>query len=68
MEHYQFDEITFSNEVQRIVTTLRGVRARSVPLTMPLLSFDGQGDLSLADRCGRPFEQSFLDDKKYLFS
>ncbi len=23
--------------------------------------------MSIADRCGRPFEQSYLDDKKYLF-
>jgi len=68
MEHYKFDEMTFSNEVQRIVTTLRGVQARSVPLTAPLLSFDGHSDMDLADRCGRPFEQSFLDDKKYLFA
>lgn len=66
-EHYNFDETVFSSEVQRIATTLRAVQARGTTSTAPLLSFNGQGNMSLADRCGRPFEQSFLDDKKYLF-
>jgi len=57
----------FTTEVERIATTLRAVQARNITLMAPLLSFDGQGYMSVADRCERPFEQSFLDDKKYLF-
>jgi len=68
MKHYKFDEMRFSNEVQHIVTTLQRVQTQSVSLTAPLLSFDGHSNMNLADQCERPFEQSFLDDKKYLFA
>ena len=67
MKHYKFDEITFSNEVQCIVTTLQEVQAQSVSLTASLLFFDGHSNIDLADQYERPFEQFFLDDKKYLF-
>jgi len=57
----------FTTEVKQIVTTLHAVQAQNITLMASLLSFDDQGYMSVADQCGRFFEQFFLNDKKYLF-
>ena len=57
----------FITEIKQIVTTLHAVQAQNITLTASLLSFDDQGYMSVADQYKRPFEQFFLNDKKYLF-
>ncbi len=66
IEHYNFNETIFTTELKQIAAILRAVQAQNITLTALLLSFNGHREMSVADRCGRPFEQSFLNDKKYL--
>jgi len=67
IKHYNFDETMFITEVKQIVTTLHAVQAQNITLMASLLSFDDQSYMSVANQCKRLFEQSFLNDKKYLF-
>jgi len=64
---YQFDETVFNSEVQRISRSLSDVQPRDIHRPAAEFSSDAQRSLKLSERCGRPFYQSFLLDRKVLF-
>lgn len=66
-EYYDFDTAALNTTVEMIVSTLQGIPARTVKPSVVSLSSDAPDNTDLADRCGRPFEQSFLKDKKHMF-
>jgi hypothetical protein len=64
---YQFDETVFNSEVQRISRSLSDVQPRDIHRPAAEFSSDAQHSLKLSERCGRPFYQSFMLDRKFLF-
>jgi len=64
---YQFDETVLNSEVQRISRSLSDVQPRDIHRPAAEFSSDAQRSLKLSERCGRPFYQSFLLDRKVLF-
>ena len=64
---YQFNETVFNSEVQRISRSLSDVQPRDVHRPAAEFSSDAQRSLKLSERCGRPFYQSFMLNRKYLF-
>jgi len=65
-ELYDFDPSVFNSEVQRICNVLRLVKPRAVSYDLPWFSTDFDTE-PIAHRCGRPYERSHLNDKKYMF-
>ncbi|MCJ1473162.1 hypothetical protein MMC13_001813 [Lambiella insularis] len=66
-ELYYHNEASCVNEVQRICTFLGSIGPREAAPVEAFLSCDSTAAMGLAERCGRPFEQSFLQDKRFLF-
>ena len=65
---YQFDDTAFDLNVRKICDTLKQVQRSNPVPPSPDLSSDREScgpDVSF--RCGRPFEQAFLDDVGRLF-
>ncbi|KAI9676517.1 MAG: hypothetical protein M1817_000675 [Caeruleum heppii] len=65
-EQFQFDEIAFDAEVQRIYATLKKIQPRQLTVKRPSLSRRRE-EAPLAQRCGRPFEKSHYRDRNSLF-
>jgi hypothetical protein len=66
-EYYNVSTTALNRAVNSIVSILQDIQPRTIDMKVPPLTSDYQDNMDVADRCGRPFEQSFLDDKKYLF-
>jgi len=66
-EYYDISTAALNTAVGLIVRILQGIEPRVIDFKLPPLTSDYRDNTDLADRCGRPFEQSFLDDKKYMF-
>jgi len=66
-EYYDINTAVLETAVRSIVNILQDIEPRGIRDKMPPLTSDYKDNMDLADRCGRPFEQSFLNDKKYLF-
>jgi len=64
---YQFDETVLNSEIQRISRSLSDVQLRDIHRSAAEFSFDAQRSLKLSERCGRPFYQSFMLNRKVLF-
>ncbi len=66
-EYYNISTAVLDRAVGSIVSILQDIEPRVLRFKMPPLTSDYEDNMDLADRCGRPFEQSFLNDKKHLF-
>ena len=66
-EYYDLSTDDLNTAVVFIVGILQDIQPQEINFKQPPLTSDYQDNTDLADQCGRPFEQSFLDDKKYMF-
>ncbi|KAI4228466.1 MAG: hypothetical protein L6R40_008131 [Gallowayella cf. fulva] len=67
-QYYRFDEGVFDSEVLRICSVLRKVHARRAEDERPCLSSEREtGCGGISSRCGRPYENSFIADKAFIF-
>ena len=65
---YQFDDTAFDLNVRKICDTLKQVQRSCPVLPTPDLTSDREScGPDVSSRCGRPFEQAFLDDVGRLF-
>ena len=67
MELFDYQQISFDTRVHQISQALQQMKPRQAGSAQPALSWASYSGLELAQRCGRPFEQSFLHDRKFLF-
>lgn len=65
---YEFDGGVFDTEVQRICDILSRCKRRRLEPETPRMSTDRDVcGTEVTYRCGRPFESSFLDDRRFFF-
>ena len=62
-----FDETVFGEDIRRICDILASVRSKSLHSLPAVLSSDAQRPLKLSERCGRPFQESYTHDRKFLY-
>lgn len=66
-EYYDVNIATLNITVDLIVRSLQDIQLQVITLKKTQLTSDYQDNTDLADQCDKPFEQSFLNDKKYMF-
>ncbi len=65
---YEFDGGVFDTEVRRICDILSRCKRRRLEPETPRMSTDRDVcGMEVTYRCGRPFESSFLDDRRFFF-
>jgi hypothetical protein len=65
-EHYEYNEGDFESHQDQMVKMFKSARRIEQPDVAPLLFVDGPGE-DLERRCGRPFEDAYEYDRKFLF-